>query len=105
MGQRIYGLDIIRAVAILTVVYMHALLNFGIPAMYRYSIGDGVSIFFVLSGFLIGKILLKIINKPSVSFGDLKNFWFRRWMRTLPAYYFVLTLLIVYQITTASKNF
>jgi len=74
MSQRIYGLDIVRATAILTVVYWHAFLNLGIPAMKRYSIGDGVSIFFVLSGFLIGKILLNIINKPSFNFGDLKTF-------------------------------
>ncbi|HYK45160.1 MAG TPA: acyltransferase family protein, partial [Parafilimonas sp.] len=61
MNRRVYGLDIVRAVAILTVVYMHAILNLGIPALLRYSIGDGVSIFFVLSGFLIGKILLNTI--------------------------------------------
>ena len=73
--------------------------------MNRYRIGDGVSIFFVLSGFLIGKILLKTINKPSFNFGDLKGFWFRRWMRTLPAYFFVLTLLIIYQTTSSSKHF
>jgi len=105
MSNRVYGLDIVRATAILTVVYMHAILNLGIPALLRYSIGDGVSIFFVLSGFLIGKILLNTIHKPAFRLRDLTRFWFRRWMRTLPAYFFVLTLLIIYQVTTSAKNF
>ena len=105
MSHRVYGLDIVRATAILTVVYMHAILNLGIPALLRYSIGDGVSIFFVLSGFLIGKILLNTINKPAFSLHDLTKFWFRRWMRTLPAYFFVLSLLIIYQVLTSSNHF
>ncbi len=55
---------------------------------------DGVSIFFVLSGFLIGGILLKIISRTDFTRKDLGSFWVRRWFRTLPNYYFVLLLLI-----------
>ena len=57
---RIYGLDVIRAFAILAVVYSHSLVFLpesirGIAGLFDY---DGVSVFFVLSGFLIGGILI-----------------------------------------------
>ena len=66
-SQRIFGLDIFRAVAILLVVLGHGkfLLNGTILEGFPYiKIIDGVDLFFVLSGFLIGNILLKLINKP-----------------------------------------
>lgn len=54
---------------------------------------DGVELFFVLSGFLIGQILLKILHsKPRLSFADLNSFWKRRWLRTLPNYYLFLLI-------------
>jgi peptidoglycan/LPS O-acetylase OafA/YrhL len=55
-----------------------------------YSWGlTGVDIFFALSGFLIGRILLKsgsMVVEPK----GLLRFWARRWLRTLPAYYVML---------------
>lgn len=56
---------------------------------------DGVSIFFVLSGFLIGGILIKILEKEKCTFSNLYNFWTRRWLRTLPNYFFILILLLL----------
>ncbi len=49
----------------------------------------GVSIFFALSGFLIGRILLKLGSRVVIP-GELLKFWARRWLRTLPIYYVVL---------------
>ena len=50
----------------------------------------GVDLFFVLSGYLIGnQIFSPIINQRKFSF---KNFYFRRLLRTLPAYLFVLAV-------------
>jgi peptidoglycan/LPS O-acetylase OafA/YrhL len=96
-SSRIYGLDILRASAILLVLTTHSIYYYT-NSWDNYNlikfIPDGVSIFFVLSGFLIGNILIKTIQKKDLSFGDLKNFWIRRWFRTLPAYYFVLSLLL-----------
>jgi len=98
--KRIVGLDILRSFAIFFVVYYHG--RFLIPPENRILYDkiqpfkiDGVSIFFVLSGFLIGGILLKIINKTDFKRKDLLNFWIRRWFRTIPNYLFVLSLLLI----------
>ena len=98
MHQRIYGLDILRAIAILTILYFHA---YGIIGShfnlvsYSALVPDGVALFFVLSGFLIGSILIKTINKTGFELKDLANFWKRRWFRTLPAYFVVLGLILL----------
>lgn len=49
--------------------------------------------FFVLSGFLIGQIIIKDLS--SGEWGSLKIFYLRRWFRTLPLYY---GLLIFYSL-------
>ena len=64
---------------------------------FRYPLGlGGVELFFVLSGFLIGNILIKtFVHSDTFSFGDVRNFWVRRWFRTLPLYWLILTAEIV----------
>ncbi|MCH4551170.1 acyltransferase [Aestuariibaculum sp. L182] len=52
----------------------------------------GVDLFFVLSGFLIGGIILKQIDLGKTSWNDFLYFWIRRWFRTLPNYFLVLAL-------------
>ena len=69
---------------------MHAILNLGIPALLRYSIGDGVSIFFVLSGFLITYLLLT--EKEKFKTISVKRFYIRRILRIWPLYYLVVIL-------------
>ena len=47
----------------------------------------------MLSGFLIGSILIKEFNqKKGFSLTSLTNFWKRRWFRTLPNYYLILSI-------------
>jgi peptidoglycan/LPS O-acetylase OafA/YrhL len=96
-SKRKYGLDILRAFAILAVVFGHA--NSMLPASISKAtfniLPDGVSVFFVLSGFLIGGILINNLERKPASFKTLLNFWTRRWLRTLPLYYFILLLLII----------
>lgn len=95
--NRIYGLDILRALAILFVVAGHG--AYLMPkARYKYInffIFDGVSIFFVLSGFLIGGILIKILKENILDSKLIINFWIRRWCRTLPNYFLILIILLL----------
>jgi peptidoglycan/LPS O-acetylase OafA/YrhL len=89
--ERKAGLDLLRAVAILLVVFHHGHTLFLIPFMPP--LPDGVDLFFVLSGYLIGGILIKgIARSEGFTMAALRVFWFRRWFRTLPAYGFVLLL-------------
>lgn len=95
---RIFGLDILRTCAILFVVIGHG--HILIPEKYRDTVKeifhyDGVAIFFVLSGFLIGGILIRTLEKNNINKKLILNFWVRRWLRTLPNYYLMLTLLLI----------
>ena len=97
-NNRVFGLDLLRFFAIIFVVFGHSKIL--VPDKYDFLIGkfilDGVSIFFVLSGFLIGRILINQINQNKTKLSDLITFWKRRWIRTLPAYLVVLTFLVSY---------
>lgn len=55
----------------------------------------GVEVFFVLSGFLIGKILFRQFSDNPFDFRAVTYFLKRRWFRTLPNYFLVLVLNIV----------
>ena len=99
-NNRVFGLDIFRAIAITTVVLVHGgvLLNNTRFSDFPYiPLVSGVDWFFVLSGFLIGVILLKTINQPEpFGYKDLFQFWKRRWFRTLPNYYLILVVNIIF---------
>lgn len=90
---RNFGLDLLRALAIVLVLLSHgrACIAESFPVLKDFFVFGylGVEMFFVLSGFLIGGILVNII-RPGCRFSDLKNFWVRRWFRTLPNYYLFL---------------
>lgn len=96
-SSRIYGLDILRAFAIIFVVFGHGkhLLPHSLRPFIELFIFDGVSMFFVLSGFLIGGILIKLLLSKKVDLNLLFDFWIRRWFRTIPNYLFVLFLLVL----------
>lgn len=96
---RIFGLDLLRAFAILTVVYCHGypfLREVADEKMYMNFFINGVTVFFVLSGFLVGSIFLRQINTDLSLIPQLWHFWKRRWWRTLPNYFLMLTFLVVY---------
>ena len=90
--SRIFGLDIMRSTAIIFVLISHSKFFFiqDYPGLRFLGIFGflGVEIFFVLSGFLIGGILIRSINS---NFG-IRDFLVRRWFRTLPNYYLFLTI-------------
>lgn len=94
--SRIIGLDLLRVVAVVLVTYMHILIE--LPDLYfgfnsLIFLPRGSDIFLVLSGFLVGQILLKAIEKSNdISFSFVRKFVFRRWLRTIPAYYLILMI-------------
>lgn len=95
--KRIWGLDTLRAAAIVLVLMSHYTgfvshqPTFGVVGDIGWS---GVDLFFVLSGYLIGnQILGPIARQDSFS---LKTFFARRLLRTLPNYYFVLALYLLF---------
>jgi peptidoglycan/LPS O-acetylase OafA/YrhL len=59
--------------------------------IYGVTASFGVEIFFVLSGFLIGQLIIREVLSPPSGRG-LGRFYVRRWLRTLPPYYLVLGL-------------
>jgi peptidoglycan/LPS O-acetylase OafA/YrhL len=100
--DRIIGLDILRSLSVLQIIWIHGVLlipsseTFIYRRLFPINI-DGVSMFFVLSGFLIGTILIKSLFQTNFNHKDLLHFWIRRWFRTLPLYYLILTLLFSLQ--------
>lgn len=99
-SKRIFGLDIMRAVAILLVVFSHTLwivpgAQGFIPDLLSLAGVIGVEIFFVLSGFLIGRIVFNLFIRDDFNFNKVMYFWIRRWFRTLPNYYLILIVNII----------
>lgn len=95
-------LDAVRAIAVLLVIISHWLPETHLVNRITrgYNGSFGVTIFFVLSGFLITSILLQnklqannlALNKGAL----LKNFFFRRALRIFPIYYITVTLLLLF---------
>ena len=90
-SNRSLGLDILRSIAIYFVLIEHARLNI-FPSIKLGSLG--VELFFVLSGFLVGNILLRSFEKFT-GIKSIRKFWINRWFRTLPLYYLALVIQII----------
>ena len=101
-ASRSPGLDVARSMAILGVLLAHATLffeplGFDISRTLPLHIWGGlfgVELFFALSGLLIGQILFRAVL-PSATWHSVGTFLLRRWLRTLPAYYTILGLLVL----------
>ncbi len=95
-ANRNFGLDIVRFLAIAVVLIEHSTVV--LPKHYynffHSFVFDGVNVFFVLSGFLIGRIFIRDFSE-GFSFKKMFHFWKRRWYRTLPAYYFTIILIVL----------
>lgn len=99
-GNRNIELDFVRGVAILLVVGFHALspptpyaFFGGIESTVKAAGWSGVDLFFVLSGFLVGGVLLSEYKKTGAL--DVKRFIIRRGLKIWPAYYFYIFFQVV----------
>lgn len=105
--RRYFGLDVLRASAIAMVLLSHFSESFAgfyaarPPAWISVSGVLGVELFFVLSGYLIGGLLLEIAQQPLTARGWL-TFMVRRWMRTVPLY--VVCLVVVALVVLAPRH-
>lgn len=89
----IYGIDGLRALALIMVFAYHLKLPFAKGGLL------GVTVFFVISGFLITRIL---INELETTGGiDLKTFWIKRIRRLYPA---ILAMVIPFILISAIFN-
>jgi peptidoglycan/LPS O-acetylase OafA/YrhL len=92
-SARLFGLDTLRAAAVLVVILYHLTIFGELPIKLlpvTYFGWMGVDLFFVLSGFLIGQQVLKPYlsgQQPSIV-----DFYRRRTYRILPSYFVVLAL-------------
>jgi len=103
LTNRIFGLDLFRSLAIVLVLVAHTATFITGRVDHPLTICGfyGVEFFFVLSGFLIGTILLKVHNKePNTSISSIRIFWIRRWFRTLPNYYLMLFVYLTINLIT-----
>src|SRR3954464_10540115 len=86
------GLDLLRGLSILLVIFHHVPPPAGSSwlAVFHSNGRYGVSLFFVISGFLIATLLLRELRTlGSVSLG---KFYLRRSLRLLPLYFACLAL-------------
>lgn len=84
----IYGLDGLRALSVIAVIFYHLSSPFSKGGYL------GVTLFFVLSGYLITDLLFQ--EYADTKKINLKQFWLRRFRRLLPALYTLLIIIVVW---------
>ena len=112
-SNRNLGLDYLRSLAIIVVLINHALIGFfyttsvmeinGFFASFTAASVIAIEWLFVLSGFLIGAMMIRSFDKNQGWFKSAKDFWLRRWFRTIPNYYLFFAvnfILAIYGVTT-----
>ena len=103
--QRNFGLDLLRSTAITVVLINHGFFGFfvntgisqwqGWRAALSASAVFSIEWLFVLSGFLIGSMMIRSFERRADWWGSARDFWLRRWFRTIPNYYLFLLANIV----------
>lgn len=101
------GLNGLRAIAALTVMWGHVFLGpfgyWGLDGDHRSIFPlDGVTLFFVISGFLITFLLLNERDRTDTV--NIKKFYIRRILRIWPLYYAYLTIALIISGVTIEKE-
>ncbi|AXI61363.1 hypothetical protein DLD99_13060 [Pseudomonas kribbensis] len=78
-NSKYQGLDLLRAIAIVMVLVWH-----NMPTVFRFG-WAGVDLFFILSGFLVGKIIFSSVDSGYFSYGKYIS---SRLLRIYPLYMF-----------------
>ena len=103
--NRLPGLDLLRSIAIVWVMFFHTFLIGGLGPDWTWLTRfgwAGVDIFFVLSGFLIGSQLLRKLQRgEALRLGDF--YWRRAW-RILPAFAVVLAVYVTFPVLREEPN-
>ena len=98
-------LDSLRAIAVILVIISHWITTNSLISSIPFG-PIGVDIFFVLSGFLISKILFDHRNNSELSNIPksivLKNFYVRRTLRIFPIYYLLIFIMLVFAESTGT---
>jgi peptidoglycan/LPS O-acetylase OafA/YrhL len=111
LDNRYPALHGLRVLAIISVVQYHVTWVLAgeqrVPldrdfAESSLSIFFGMDLFFFLSGFLIGSILLRSLARQGTQ--DLRRFYLRRIFRTFPSYWVVLTFLAITRTLTVAQR-
>jgi peptidoglycan/LPS O-acetylase OafA/YrhL len=109
ISGRNFGWDVMRAIAILLVLGAHAfhiIANHVPKTVSTIFLPDGVDIFFVLSGFLVGRIWFTMIQQSQkIEWNLFLSFYKRRWFRTVPVYLVVISALFLYRWIASDFNF
>lgn len=92
--KRIPSLDGLRAISILFVVLSHMSKSGHAPRIFYYFAATGVSIFFVISGYLITSILLR--EREHTENINLREFYVRRAYRIFPAAFVFMAVAIIW---------
>lgn len=95
--KRVFGLDLLRAFAIFCVVQGHAeqiLFDTPLDRFTDMPVPHGVDIFFVMTGFLIGKSFINHLERHDnrISCSKTLSFYTRTALRILPNYLFILLI-------------
>jgi peptidoglycan/LPS O-acetylase OafA/YrhL len=105
----IHGIDGLRALAAFAVVAHHVGFDTGTTSRSRFGVileqlDIGVAVFFVLSGFLLGAPFVQRIldDRPIDGIG---RFWLRRAVRIYPAYWLVLTCMVLFLGTSIESTY
>lgn len=88
LRRYIPGLDGLRAIAVMAIILYHINTDV-LPGGFL-----GVTLFFVLSGYLITSLLMS--EWSNTGRVDIRNFWIRRIRRLLPALYCMLGVVLLY---------
>jgi peptidoglycan/LPS O-acetylase OafA/YrhL len=110
LRERIQTLDGLRFLAALGVLWIHTWGQFGNPRLYIGKIdvanllaigGNGVDLFFVISGFCMYYFYA---SKTQFSYRDFYRFIVKRWVRLSPAFYTATIIYILFKLFILKYN-